>query len=83
MSLEEVERSVQKIIAFVHLAVGSEGPPKAIDQTTSDEMSINFDDTPHAYGSIIQVLGDVISHRLSHRDEDGRKLSVPAERKVW
>jgi hypothetical protein len=36
-------------------------------------MSINFDDTLHAYGSVFRLLGDVISHR------DEGKLSVPAE----
>ena len=63
MFFEEVEGSVHKIIALLHLAVDSEGPPKAIDHTTSDEMSVNFDDTLHAYGSIFQVLGNVIIHR--------------------
>jgi hypothetical protein len=62
MFFEEVARSIHKIIAFLHLAVDGEGPPKAIDQTTSDETTINFDETLHAYGSIFQVLGDVISH---------------------
>jgi hypothetical protein len=75
MFFEEVHRSIHKTIALLHLAVGSEGPSKAIDQTTSDEMSINFDDALHAYGGIFQVLGDVISHR----DGDEGKLSVPAE----
>jgi hypothetical protein len=75
MFFEEVHRSIHKIIALLHLAVDSEGPPKTIDQTTSDEMSVNFNDTLHAYGSIFQVLGDVISHR----EGDEGKLSVPAE----
>src|ERR1700679_2897083 len=77
MFFGEVHRSIHKIIALLHLAVDShwQGPPEAIDQTTSDEMSINFDDALHAYGGIFQVLGDVISHR----DGDEGKLSVPAE----
>jgi hypothetical protein len=63
MFFEEVERSVHKIIGLLHLTVDSEDLPKAIDHTTSDEMCINFDDTLHAYGSIFQVLGNVIIHR--------------------
>jgi hypothetical protein len=62
MFFEEVERSIHKKIGLLYLAVDSEGLPEAVDQTTSDEMGINFDDALHAYWSIFQALGDVISH---------------------
>ena len=63
MFFEELERSIHEKIALLHLVVDSEGLPKAIDQTTSDEMGIDFDDTLHDYGGVFQLLGDVISHR--------------------
>jgi hypothetical protein len=81
MFFEEVHRSIHKIIALLHLAVDSEGPPKAIDQTTSDEMSINFDDTLHAYGSVFQ---DFWGMSLAIEMEDGGKAFCASRKsRTW
>src|SRR5258707_7131605 len=74
MPSKEVARSIHEIIPFLHLAVDSKEIPKGIDRIPPDETTIYFDDTLHAYRSIVQFRGIA-----SHQDGRWRKVSEPAE----